>query len=229
MTPEEVSAIVGDTPCMSLDEAKRMRKFVQRHRPSDVLELGFAHGVSSCYMAAALDEIGGGRITTIDLESSRKREPNIHDLLDQCGFSDSVTVHFEPRSFTWRLMRMLEQPSPPMFDLVYLDGGHSWDVTGFGFFLVDKLLRDGGWLIFDDIDWTYAESPTLGDKPIVQEMPEDYRETPQVRKVFELLVKQHPGYTRCSIKRSWGYAQKRRRRSLWDRLTRREEEQPSDS
>ena len=227
MTPEQVKAIVGDTPCMSLDQAKRMRAFIRRHRPRDVLELGFAHGVSTCYMAAALEEIGGGSVTTIDLESSLKRVPSIHDLLGQCGFADRVTVHFEPRSFTWRLMRMLEQPSSPMFDLVYLDGGHSWDVTGFGFFLVDKLLRDGGWLIFDDIDWTYATSPTLRDKPAVHEMPDDFRVTPQVRKVFELLVKQHPDYRRCRVKRDWGYAQKRRRRPLWARLTGREGEQHS--
>jgi len=229
MTPEEVKAIVGDTPCMSLDQAERMRAFIRRHRPRDVLELGFAHGVSTCYMAAALEEIGGGSLTTIDLENSRKREPSIDDLLGQCGFSDRVTVHFEPRSFTWRLMRMLEQPSPPMFDLVYLDGGHSWDVTGFGFFLVDKLLRDDGWLIFDDIDWTFATSPALSEKPVVQEMPEDFRETPQVRKVFELLVMQHPDYRRCRVKQSWGYAQKRRRRSLWARLAGGDEEQDSDS
>ena len=48
---------------------------------STLLELGVKHGVSTCYMAGALDELGEGTITTIDLEHSEKIEPNIESLL----------------------------------------------------------------------------------------------------------------------------------------------------
>ncbi len=106
-------------------------------------------------------------------------------------------------------MRWLEEGMDKEFDLAYLDGGHTWDVTGFAFFLVDRFLKDGGWLIFDDINWSYSTSKALKDKPHVTKMPADYRETPQVLKVFELLVAAHPGYTNCEIKNNWGYAQKR--------------------
>lgn len=209
MTPTDVKGIIGDTPHMSLEQAERMTAFIREHQICDVLELGFAHGVSSCYIGAALESRGAGSLITIDLESSRKREPDIHSLLEACNLSHRVTPIFEPRSFTWRLMRMLEDGRGERFDLVYLDGGHSWDVTGFAFFLVDRLLRPGGWLIFDDIDWTYATSQALKDKPVVQKMPQDFRETPQVRKVFELLVAPHPGYTAQRIEQKWGYARKR--------------------
>ena len=197
---------------MSLAQAKRMSDFIKATRSRDILELGFAHGVSTCYMAEVLREQGlGGAITTIDLASGTKRKPSIEELLTECELSEYVTYYFEPKGFTWRLMKMLDETSNPCFDLVYLDGGHSWDCTGFAFFLVDKLLRPGGWLIFDDIDWTYHNSQALKDSEQVAKMPIDFRETPQVRKVFELLVLQHPSYINCKIEDKWGYAQKKKK------------------
>ena len=209
MKVEDVKRIVKDAPYMSVAQAQRMTSFIHDHKLKDVLELGFFHGVSTCYMAAAVKELGG-RVTTIDLASARKRSPNITELLEGCGLSDQVDVYFEPQSFTWRLMRMIEDGKGPRFDMVYLDGGHTWDVTGFAFFLVDRLLRPGGWLIFDDIDWTFASSKAYEGTDKLAKMPADYVSTPQVRKVFELLVEPHPSYHNCKVENRWGYAQKRR-------------------
>lgn len=39
-------------------------------------------------------------------------------------------------------------------------------------------------------------------------MPEDEKRTPQVRKVYDLLVKTHPAYGDFMIKDGWGYARK---------------------
>ena len=210
MRPEQVHAIVGKTPYMSLEQGCRMAGFIEENRPRRILELGFAHGVSTCYLAAALKSVGGESVTTIDFAKTRLLQPDIADLLDACGLSDIVTIYDDPTSFTWRLMKMLEDGKGPRFDLVYLDGGHSWDVTGFAFFLVDRLLVPGGWLILDDMDWTFEISPTLHNYPFVKEMPEYYRKTPQVRKVFELLVMRHPDYGSFSIERGWGFARKKR-------------------
>lgn len=206
---ERVSTIVSGVPFMSLDQARRIGTWIQQHTLRRVLELGFAHGVSTCYIAATVAQLGGGHVTTIDLESARKRSPCIEELLLKCGLQHLVEIYYEPRSFTWRLMRMIESPRRPTYDLVYLDAGHTWDVTGFAFFLVDKLLRPGGWLIFDDLRWTMATSPTLGKKPETLALPEDFVTTPQVLKVFELLVREHPDYPNCFADRGWGFAQKR--------------------
>lgn len=208
MNVEDVKKVVKDAPYMSVEKARRMTGFMREHRLKDVLELGFFHGVSSCYMAGAAQELGG-RLTTIDLVGAQQREPNITQLLAGCGLTEVVDVYFEPRSFTWRLMRMIEDGKGPRFDLAYLDGGHTWDVTGYAFFLVDKLLRPGGLMIFDDIDWTHESSPAQREKESVKRLPEDYRTTPQVRKVFELLVEQHPSYRGLRVEHGWGYAQKR--------------------
>jgi len=209
MNVRDVKAIVGDTPHMSLGQAKKMTRFIRDHRPVDILELGFKHGVSTCFMAAALGELGRGSMVTIDLESARANTPNIETLLDQVGERTRVQVYYEPTSYTWRLMKMLEDDASPRFDLCYIDGAHSWAVDALAFFLADRLLRPGGWIILDDLHWTYASSPTLKELPLVKAMPTDERETPQVERIFELLVKTHPGYHNARVEDDWGFAQKR--------------------
>lgn len=204
-----VEAIVGNTPHMVLSQADRLTAFMEEHKIKNILELGFAHGVSTAYMAAALNRSGGGSIVTIDREVARQREPNIETLLAKVGASDRVKIFYEPTSYVWRLMKFLDQEPRPEFDLCYLDGAHSWFVDGFAFFLVHLLLKPGGWIIFDDLNWSYEKSPSLKTTEFVQNMPEDERVTPQVRKVYELLVKPHPDFCNFMIDGSWAYAQKR--------------------
>jgi predicted O-methyltransferase YrrM len=208
MKPVEIQKIVLDTPHMSPDQANLITDHIHRYKARDILELGFAHGVSTCYIAAALQEAGGGKVTAIDLEAAHQRKPSIDSLVKQCGLQDYVETYFEPTSYTWRLMKFIEQDPTPRFDLCYLDGAHNWFVDGFAFFLVDKLLRLNGWIIFDDLDWTYAASPALHDTDWVKSMSPDERETPQVRKVYELLVKPHPAYDDFHIHGDWVFARK---------------------
>lgn len=203
-----VKAEVANTPHMTYEQAERMTEFIRTVGARDILELGFRHGVSTAYIAMALEEIGAGHVTTIDLESVRDLTPNVSSLLGRLGVGHRATVHFEPTSYVWRLMRMLEADPRPRFDLCYLDGAHSWFVDGFAFFLIDRLLRPGGWLILDDLDWTYASSPTLSQTEFVKRMPPDERVEPHVRKVYELLVKPHPSYHSFRTEAGWAFAQK---------------------
>lgn len=205
----DVKQIVGNTPHMVLAQADSLTSFMEKHQVKNILELGFAHGVSTSYMAAALSRGGGGSIVTIDIEGARQREPNIETLLESIGESDRVKIYYEPTSYTWRLMKFLEQDPQPKFDLCYLDGAHNWFVDGFAFFLVHLLLKPGGWIIFDDLNWSYDISPSLRNSEFVKNMPKDERETPQVRKIYELLVKSHPDFCNYQVDGSWAYAQKR--------------------
>ena len=104
---------------------------------------------------------------------------------------------------------MLEERPLPRFDFVYLDGAHNWFVDGLAFFLADRLLRPGGWIILDDIDWTYETSPALKDLDWVKGMPEDERTTPQVEQIYKILVRAHPNYHHCRLEAGWAFAQKR--------------------
>ena len=203
-----VADIVGGTPHMTPEQGERISRFIQENRIADILELGFRHGVSTAYMAAALAGLGKGHIVTVDLRSAKQNEPNVEDILNRLGERHRVDVYYEPTSYTWRLMRMLQEDATPRFDLCYIDGAHDWFVDGFAFFLVDRLLRPNGWILFDDMDWTYAGSPTLRHTERVKQMPEDERTARQVRLVYELLVKTHPNYHNFRDEGEWGFAQK---------------------
>ena len=60
-------------------------------------------------MAGALDELGEGEITTIDLEVSRSHSPNIDTLLANLNLTKYVCVFYEPTSYNWRLLKMIEE------------------------------------------------------------------------------------------------------------------------
>jgi predicted O-methyltransferase YrrM len=184
MKPEQVSAVLGGVPHMTLAQGRVIGEFIVTHNLRDCLELGFCHGVSSACIAAALDEIGSGSLVTIDQcndegIATRDLVPNIAQVLGKLNLQDKVRYFFEPTSYLWRLMRMLEEDPRPRFDFCYIDGAHSWFVDGFAFFLVERLLRPGGWILFDDLNWTYAASESLKDTDLVRTMPKDERETPQ--------------------------------------------------
>lgn len=216
MNIEDIRSVVDGIPIMRYEEALKITSFIKSNNLTSILELGFAHGVSSCYIAGILDEMKSGHLTTIDLEGARKRDPNIEFLLEKLGLSSYVTIYYEPTSYNWRLMKLIEEHSKPIFDFCFLDGAHDWYTDGFAFFLIDKLLKPGGWILFDDITWKFSSSPSVKDTERVQRMPDEEKNTAQIGKVFELLVKTHPGYHNFIENKNWAFAQKKK--SLKDRF-----------
>lgn len=209
MSVEEASKELTDIFGMSFGQAKYLEKFIKSKKLTNLLELGFAHGVSSCYMASILKDMGEGQLTTIDLNSARHRNPNIETLAEKLELKEYISVYYEYESYNWRLMNFIEQNEEPIFDFCYLDGAHDWNVDGFAFLLVDKLLKPGGWIILDDMDWSFGSSPTMSKIPRVQNMPDDVKNTPHVAKVFDLLVRTNPNYDNFEVTDfGWGIAQK---------------------
>ena len=209
MDINKIQKRVNGIPNMTFPIAKAVTEIIKDKNYNNILELGFNHGVSTCYLAAAIDEIGGGKITTIDRTRAKSITPNIEELLADLELSMYVKIYYEPTSYLWRLMKILEVDATPKYNFCYIDGGHNWFDTGYAFYLVDKLLVPGGLILFDDLDWTYNISPTQKDKAYVKRKPEEERVTPQVRKVYELLVKTHPSYHQFVEKKGQGYAYKK--------------------
>lgn len=207
MDLETIASAARDVPFMPPRRGAEIYRFVLEHRFQRCLELGVAHGVSTAYIAGALHELGRGRLTAVDKLPPRT-DPTVHDLLRRLRLEDYVDVRFEQRSYTWFLMRHLEQSPIPLFDFCFLDGAHTWDVDGFAFLLVDRILRPGGWILLDDLDWCIANSPTLKDAEWVQRLPREERETCQLRKVWDILITRHPDYDLFRDDGRWGYARK---------------------
>lgn len=139
-------------------QAKYLERFIKSKNLSNLLELGFAHGVSSCYMATILNECGEGHLISVS-----RRKPNIEGLLNKLDLQEFVSVYYGYGSYNWRLIKIIGENVGPIVDFCYIDGAHDWNVDGFAFLLVDKLLKSGGGIIFDDVYWSFGISPSLKD------------------------------------------------------------------
>jgi predicted O-methyltransferase YrrM len=193
---------------MRQEQGQRLYNFIHEHHLVRCLELGFHHGVSSAYIAGAIQDMGEGELITIDLESARLLQPNITSVIDSCGLQEFVTYYYEHTSYNWRLMHFLESDGVHPFDFCYIDGGHTWHSTGFAFCLVAQLLKQGGWIVFDDLDWTH-EDPTVANMPYTRAMSDEERRTRQIRKVYELLVLRDARFDSCFVEGPWAFARKR--------------------
>lgn len=205
---DEVAQLLSGVPHTSRERGRQLYDFVLTERPRNVLELGFAHGVSTCYMAAALQELGEGHIVTLDSVRARQRNPSLPELLDAASLGSKVTPVYCERSYIWELRTLLREEY--RFDFAFIDGAHTWDVDGFAFLLVDKILRPGSWVLFDDLDWTIEGSPSLRNNLDMLNLPEEERQTPQIREVFDLLVRRDPNYGDLRIDGNWAWARKER-------------------
>jgi predicted O-methyltransferase YrrM len=186
-------------------------------RPQRALELGTAHGVSAAYMAAALEANGAGHLTTVD-HGGATYDPSPAEVLARAGLAHRVTVVREHSSYNWFLKREIEAASDaagncePRYGFCYLDGSKNWNVDGLAVVLIEKLLRPGAWLLMDDLEWTYQSNPWIvptGDGKPLGPLSESERTEPHLLAVFELIVKQHPSFTRFIREDAWyGWAQK---------------------
>jgi predicted O-methyltransferase YrrM len=206
MSPHEVYQIVQGYPHMNLGQGQNIYEKIRNNGYRRILELGFNWGVSTCYLASAIADQPDGRVVTIDLANRVAFRPGVEGFLEACGLRQSVIVFYEYSSYTWRLRAFLRMDPPPEFDLIYLDGGHLWEPDALAFVLAEQMLRPGGMLIFDDLNWTFGQSPHWSDAEAVRNMPADERDTPHVREIFDLLVKPHPNIAKTFENSSWGFA-----------------------
>ncbi len=218
---EEIAAIVAGVPFISKINARYLYDMIVRERLTNILELGVAHGTATCYMAAALQEIGGGSITAVDLiENEDRFKPSPEEQLRAGGLAEFARVIRMQTGYTWFLHDEIKRQTTgaicnEIYDLCIIDGPKNWTIDGASFFFVDKLLKKNGWLIFDDYQWTYARAGRRRQRDATdgithRELSKDEQETPHIREIFELLVKQHPHYGNLLLlpDEGWALAQK---------------------
>jgi predicted O-methyltransferase YrrM len=214
---EEVAARIEGIPFMSPALGRRVYDHITETRPGQVLELGTAHGVSASYIAAALEAGGEGHLTTVD-HGGAAYDPGPEEVLARAGLAHRVTIVRKHSSYNWFLKEQVERSSDsagnctPVYDFCYLDGSKNFNVDGLAVVLIEKLLRPGGWLLMDDLEWTYEHNPWIvptGDSKPLGPLSTPERTEPHLRAVFELIVRQHPSFTRFQREDEWyGWAQK---------------------
>lgn len=161
------------------------------HRPMCYAELGSNIGHTARKVALALPT--GAEMHLFDYHDCIERTKQ---ALDKCGRADIRYVYYPNSrktrdSYCWALMDLIAK-GDRLFDYVYIDGSHDLTVDGFAFFLVDRLLKIGGLVEFDDYRWTFETSPTLspGKHPATADWyTQQQIKTPQVKMIVDRLVK----------------------------------------
>ena len=211
---DQVHEVVKGYPHTDLEYGQILYDFVREHRLTRVLELGTNHGVSTCYAGAAVASLGGGHVVTIDRLPAAAYEPGVLIFRERLGLDEIIIPIFERDTYNWRLRAFLGQVPPPEFDLVFIDGAHTWEPDALAFLMTEKILRPGGWFIFDDINWCIAESPTAMAQVGNITLTVEQQRSKQVREIVELLVRQHPNIASWHEDARWGFARKKSRAEM---------------
>lgn len=119
---------------------------ILREKPARTLEIGMAYGLSSLFICQAHQDKNGGE----------------HVAIDPCQREEFLTIglHHVERAGLASYLRFIEEPDyialPSLlavgnpFQLIFIDGLHMFDYTLLDFFYCDRLLTEGGILLFDD-------------------------------------------------------------------------------
>jgi predicted O-methyltransferase YrrM len=207
---------VGAHALISKWKAQKLYEFVLKEKPKTVYEMGTHRGGSALIIGAALHELGTGNVTTFDFRDVRTLEPNVETLIRKTRLGRYVTVVYCDWCFEWELGKLLEpsrgsnSKKKCLVDFIYVDGGHYWTCTALTFYLATCLLRPGGWILFDDLDWVIDKHESK-DSAYAQRISSEAKKRPMVRMVFDLLVKTNDLYHnfRVTADGRWGWAQKK--------------------
>jgi predicted O-methyltransferase YrrM len=223
---ERLVADIAGAPMMSTAQGRRIWDHFREAKPEAALDLGTYMGASAAYMAGAMRENGQGRVVTIDTaqipEWNDVAGKACDELWSRCGVADRIEHIRVPDSYySWWLLEQVRAQTDstgtchPLYDFVYLDGVKLLTVDGVCTALIAQLLKPGGWLLLDDLRWTYegedefAPTVELGSGPRFV-LSDAERRTAQIREVFDHLVRRNPAYTNFRVEFDgwWGFAQR---------------------
>jgi len=112
----------------------------------DSLEIGFAFGTSTLAIAEEIAKRNGHHVV-IDKFEIQSYGGNGLDLVQQAGYSQTIT--FVEKYCYEVLPELLQQGRK--FDFAYIDSTKQFDWLLVDFFYIDKLLKIGGMIVFDDV------------------------------------------------------------------------------
>ena len=99
------------------------------------------------------------------------------------------------------IFQMREDNLDGFFDVVYLDGAHTFMHDGLAVCLLKQLVKKSGYLILDDLFWKYSD--WNGGKPVEGKLPKYQCEDMQILRVQEIFLRHDPNFEKLSDEKSW--------------------------
>lgn len=135
---------------ISREEGEFLQKIIADLKPVVSLEVGLAYGVSALFICDALDRTPNTRHIVIDLaQLGDPWKGNGLYNLKKAGYDDIIEL------YNMESQRALPQLEASGFkiDFAFVDGGHTFDHALVDFFYIDRMLRVGGIVAFDDANY----------------------------------------------------------------------------
>lgn len=118
-------------------------------------------------------------------------------------------------SYAWNLGKLLrrlreENAEPRLFDLVYLDGAHTFLHDMAAICVLKQLLGKGGYLILDDLLWTFRKSPTNNpakNPGLLKIFTEEQLATPHIQFIVDLVLRYDDNFRPVIMEAADGRAQ----------------------
>ena len=139
---------------ISREEGEFLQEIISELKPVMSLEIGLAYGISALFICDALEKTVNTRHIIID--------PNQYggpwgdswegiglNNLREAGYEEIIDFFNMP---SYRALPQLEAQGCKI-DFAFVDGWHTFDYTMNDFFYIDKMLRLGGIVAFDDANW----------------------------------------------------------------------------
>ena len=127
------------------EEGEFLQKLIMDLKPKVSLEIGLAYGISSLFICDALVKVQAERHIVADLYQREWANIGLHNLA-QAGYENLIEFY---ELSSHRLLPRLESEGR-LIDFAFVDGWHTFDYTMVEFFFIDKILRVGGIIAFDD-------------------------------------------------------------------------------
>jgi predicted O-methyltransferase YrrM len=162
---------------ISVQAGEFLQWVISEVKPKISLEVGLGYGVASLFICEALAKVKAERHIVIDpfqfgersLEYAAESDESMARLgkkqthfaglgmhnLKQAGYEELIEFYDLP---SFRALPQLEAEGRKV-DFAFVDGWHTFDYVMVDFFYIDRLLRVGGVVIFDDLLWRPVHRP----------------------------------------------------------------------
>tara|TARA_Y100001933_G_C18953839_1_gene545062 strand:- start:519 stop:1277 length:759 start_codon:yes stop_codon:yes gene_type:complete len=96
-------------------------------------------------------------------------------------------------SYAWSLLKILEgnlhSSNKKMWDIVYLDGSHRYDVDLAATACIKELLNVGGYFVLDDFNWSIRKSSTLNNPSFHKKYTKDQINSEHIKLIVNTILK----------------------------------------
>ena len=170
------------------------KELKKREMGISIAEIGSDIGATSVELIKVLEE----KDTYYIFDFERKVKELHADLKDlNSNNTEIVSIGNTGKrgdSYSYNLAKLMLQwrESGKKFDLVFLDGAHTFMHDGVAVCILKEMLSEGGYLILDDINWSLKKSPTCNpdvNPAIRNDYTDEQIECCQVGMVEECFLK----------------------------------------